>query len=146
MVTIWGAVPEDLTRLVHRRQTITFSNDSGTVDVFTITGRVFITALTAYCTTSLTETGDVTDLELGGATDPNAYVLSISPDALDINEWWQDGTPVGGSKQLDALQIDVVTDEDIILTITGGTDIATGVVVFDVWYLPVTDGATLVAA
>ncbi len=145
-ITQVGAVPEDLTKLVHRRKIVTFANDSGTVDVFTITGRVRIEHLTAFCTTDLTETGNVTNLELGGATDPNALIVSISPDALDTGEFWFDGTPTSGPVQEGALTVDAMTDEDIILTITGGTDIATGVIVFDIWYVPITDGAVLVAA
>lgn len=145
-ITQTGPVPDTSVRQRHARAVVTFANSSGTVTVFNITGRVFVTALAAYCTTDLVETGSVTNLELGGATDPNGFIISADPAAIDENEWWADATPVGGVKQADPIQIDVMTDEDVILTITGGTDIASGVIVFDFWYLPVTDGATLVAA
>ena len=46
---------------------------------------------------------------------------------------------------MDPLQIDWMTDENIILTITGGTDLNTGTIVFDVWYLPLTADGALVA-
>ncbi len=127
----------------HARQTITFANTSGTVTVFSITGRVRIDRITAFCTVDLVEDGAVSGIELGGATDPNALIVSTDPAAIDANEWWFDGTPVGGIAQIDALQIDAVTDEDIILTITGGTDLDSGAIVFDVWYYSVTQGGLL---
>ena len=132
--------------LVHESSTITFLNSSGVVDVFTITGRVWIRRLTAFCTTSLVEDGTVTGIELGGATDPNGLIVSTDPDAIDINEWWFDGTPTGGLVIPDALQQDKLTDEDIILTITGGTDLDSGAIEFNVWYYAASAGASLVAS
>ncbi len=137
---------DPLTRMRHVRKTLTFANSSGAVDVFTITGRVMVSIITAYCTADLVEEGAVTSIELGGATDPDAFIVQTDPATIDANEWWADATPVGGVKQVDALQIDALTDEDIIATITGGTDLDSGTIVFDVWYLPVTDGGLLVAA
>lgn len=131
------------TELRHASKTITFSNSSGTVTVFTATGRALILSLTAYCTADLVEDGAVTSIELGGATDPDAFIVQTDPATIDANEWWADATPVGGTKQMDALQIDVMTDEDIILTITGGTDLDSGAIVFDVWYMAATDDGNL---
>ena len=125
------------------RSTVTFSSTSGTVTVFTTTGRVFITALTAFCTTDIVENGAVASIELGGATDADAFIVQTDPAAISANEWWADATPVGGVKQMDAIQVDVMTDENVILTITGGTNLTSGVLVFDVWYVSVTDDGNL---
>ncbi len=133
-------------QLLHVRKTVTFLNTSGTVDVFTITGRVWVRRLTAFCTADLVEDGAVAGIELGGATDVNAFIVSTDPAAIDANEWWYDGTPLGGVVIPDALQQDKLTDEDVILTITGGTDIDSGAIVFDFWYYQITDGSSLVAA
>ena len=127
----------------HARSTVTFSNTSGTVTVFTITGRTLITTLTAYCTTSVIENGAVDTIELGGATDLNAFIVQTNPSLITANKWWADATPVGGVKQMDAIQIDVMTDENLILTIVGGTDLNSGTIVFDIWYLPITDSGAL---
>ena len=132
-----------ITRQEH--SVITFSNTSGTVDVFTITGRVFITLITGFCTADVVEDGAVASISLGGATDAQAFIVNTNPDDIDANEWWADATPVGGTKQMDALQIDVMTDEDIILTITGGTDLNSGTIEFDVIYIPLTSDGALVA-
>ena len=89
--------------LFHARNLITFLNSSGTVDVFTTTGRVWIRRLTAFCTANLVEDGSVTGIELGGATDANALIVSTDPAAIDANELWFDGTPTGGVVIPDAL-------------------------------------------
>lgn len=129
--------------LRHARSTVIFASTSGTVTVFTTTGRVLISKLTAFCTDTLVEDGAVASIELGGATDADAFIVQTDPSTIDVNEWWADASPVGGVKQMDALQIDVMTDEDMILTITGGVDLDSGTIVFDVWYLPVTDNGKL---
>ena len=132
--------------LKHEQSTITFLNSSGAVDVFTITGRVRIATLSAYVTVDVVEDGAVAGIELGGATDPNAFIVSTDPADLDANEWWYDASPTGGPVVIDALQLDKLTDEDIILTITGGTDLNSGVIVFDAWYYPATTNGELAAA
>ena len=132
-----------ITDMRHERSIITFSNTSGTVTVFTTTGRVFGALITAFCTADLVEDGAVTGIELGGATDPNALIVSTDPAAIDANEWWTGASPAGGILQADAIQIDWMTDEDIILTITGGTDLDSGTIEFDVWFFPITDDGNL---
>ncbi len=129
--------------LRHARSTVVFSDTSGTVTVFTITGRVNILSLTAFCTDTLVEDGAVASIELGGATDLDAFIVQTNPSDISVNEWWADANPVGGVKQMDALQIDVMTDENLILTIVGGTDLNSGTLVFDVFYLPLTDNGLL---
>ena len=132
-----------ITDLRHVRKTITFSNTAGTVTVFTTTGRVFGALITAFCTADLIEDGAVTSIELGGATDPDALIVQTDPATIDVNEWWPGASPVGGIVQADAIQVDWMTDEDIILTITGGADLDSGEFIFDVWFFPITDDGNL---
>lgn len=142
----FGIISRPAISVRHARSTVTFSNSSGTVPVFNTTGRVFVTALSAYCTADLVEDGAVSSIELGGATDADAFIVQTDPATIGTGEWWADASPVGGVKQIDPIQIDVLTDEDVILTITGGIDLDSGTLVFDFWYLPITDGAVLAAA
>ena len=141
-----GALPSTAADLKHTPSTITFADTSGAVDVFTITGRVWIRRLTAFCTASVVEDGAVAGIELGGATDPNALIVSTNPSLIVANTWWYDGTPTGGVVIPDALQQDKLTDEDIILTITGGTDLDSGAIQFDEFYYALTSNGQLVAA
>ena len=96
--------------VVHARKTVTFANDAGTVNVFTVTGRVLIERVVAYCTDSLTETGAVTGIEFGGATDPNALIVSADPAAIVTGTFWYDATPTSGIVQMQAIQQQAMTD------------------------------------
>lgn len=138
--------PQGTAPLIHVPSTITFLNSSGTVDVFTTTGRVWIRRLTAFVTTNVVEDGAVASIELGGATDPNGLIDQVNPSLLLANLWWFDATPTGGLVAPAALQQDKLTDEDVILTIIGGTDLDSGVVEFNVWYYAASAGASLVAS
>ena len=142
----------------HVRSTIAFDGTGGngavgTVDVFTITGRVYIARFVAYCTENLTEGGATATIELGGATDINGLLAQVTATALDNTEWWHASGIIGGLASLGSQatsgattsQIDKVTDEDIILTV-GTQSVDDGTVIFDCWYTPITDGASLVAA
>ncbi len=100
--------------------------------------------LIARCTDTLVEDGAVASIELGGATDPDALIVQTNPSLIQTGKWWTDATPLAGPVQVDAKQLDFLLDENMILTIIGGTDLNTGTIIFDVWYLPVTDGGQLV--
>lgn len=139
------AIPAGVS-LRHTTAPITFADSSGTVTVATNTGRVLITALTAHVTASVIEDGAVTSIELGGATDKDAFIVQTNPSLLVAGTWWVDATPVAAIAQINALQTDVMTDEDIILTIIGGTDLDSGAIVFDFFYLSLVAGSLLVPA
>ncbi len=137
--------PIEMMRHVRKTHQVTSSTGTTAIDLFTITGRVLIVYYTGYCTETLNpENGDET-IEVGGATDPNGLLAQISASTLDISEWWV-AAATGGIVQMDALALDVLTDEDIILTVAGTTGYDDGTVVYDCWYLPVTPDGLLVAA
>ncbi len=129
-------------KVPHARSTVTFSNSSGTVTVFTITGRVRVTEFTAFCTADVVEDGAVSGIECGTTADPNLLIVSTDPADIDSGEFWPNASPIA-SVQMDALQLDVLLSENIILTITGGTDLDSGAIIFDVWYEPITDNGAL---
>ena len=130
----------------HVRATLAFDGstvgDVGTDTIFAITGRVWLLGFTAFCTESLTEGGATATAEVGTATDINGLIVQTIATAIDINEWWFDATPLPGLVQMDALQIDALLSEDIILT-TGSQTISNGTIIFDAWYIPITDNGAL---
>ena len=140
----------------HSTKTIALDGTAGNgaetsdVTVFTITGRVFIHQIVAFCTESLLSAGGGT-LALGVVADTDAFLGSITATNLDTNDWWTaaTGTPAGAvtygfqttsDASTSALSKAVATD--IIITI-GTADITDGTIVFDVIYTPLTDGARL---
>ncbi len=141
--------------LVQRTSTWTFvAGTTGAVaahTVFTITGRVFVDLITAFCTTTLTS-GGTPAITLGSASALAGFLLAPTGGAPGIvaNDWWLTAvTPqlVGGptsvvtggtvtSARYKVLAEDIVLDIPV-ATVTGG------VLVFDVWYTPITSGAGL---
>lgn len=141
----------------HERKTITFDGSAGkgavgTITVFTITGRVLIHRVLAFCTAGLFG-GATATLRCGGVLDTDGLFNQISAADLDNNEWWQQATPSRGLVSLDgghdggqiSSQVQKMTDEDIILTV-GAAVVSGGAIIFDVWSEPVTDDGALVAA
>lgn len=138
--------PEAGVNLRHTTSTVTFANSSVTVPVATNTGRVLISAMGSHVTDSVVEDGAVVSIELGTTTDPDGLIAQTNPSLLLAGTFWVDATPVAALVQMDAAQIDVMTSESLILTIIGGTDLDSGTIVFDFWYLSMTTGALLIAA
>lgn len=107
--------------------------------IFAITGRVLIAYLTAFCTESLVGAGTMV---LGTSSQTAGLIASTVPNNLDVNEWWNDAGPAEGMEQIIATAIDAVCSEDIEL-LPGGANVTDGTIVFDVWYLPITDNGAL---
>lgn len=127
----------------------TGNGEAGTVIVFTITGRVLVHAITAFCTEDLVSAGGGT-VELGVAADTDAFIAQTTATAVDVNEWWQIATPSAGANTLaDSVTGGLTTSQraktvstNIIITV-GTADVTDGTIVFDVIYTPLTDGGRL---
>lgn len=141
----------------HSTQTWTFAAaTTGSVaahTIFTITGRVYVELITAFCTATLTS-GGTPAITLGTTSAVTGFITAPTGGAPGIvtNDWWVSAV----TPQLVASPVEVVTGgttvtavhkllaENIVLdiptsTVTGGT------LVFDVFYRPLTDGSRLVA-
>jgi len=154
----WGLDLRD-GRDLHVRKTVTFTGAAGlgvspgTVALFTLTGRVEVRRVSAFCTTLLAVTGTPA-LTMGTAIDVDAFIALTTATDIDANEWWTAATPATGSKSplevftggLVTSQASKLLNESIILDLTTATSVDSGVIVFDVWYRPVTDNGRLVAA
>ena len=142
------------TGLVHKRCVYVFNAASGTVaahNVFTITGRVFVDLITAFCTSTLTS-GGTPAITLGTTSAVTGFLTAPTGGAPGIvaDDWWltavtpqKVGGPVsvvtGGtvvSSRFKVLAENIVIDVPV-SAVTGG------VLVFDVFYLPLTDDGAL---
>jgi len=143
-----GSVP------VRVRKTITFADVAGqgavgTVAVYTVTGAVHIDKLTARCTTSLESAGGGI-ITLGDASDVDGFIVASTATSIDSGMMWASGAPgtllslgqaaTGGAT---TQQINKVANGTTINVTVATAAVTAGVVVFDVWYTPVTDGATI---
>lgn len=139
----------------HVRNTYTFvAGTTGSVathTIFTITGRVFVELLTAFCSETLTS-GGTPAITLGTVGDVDGFIAAPTGGApgLVTGDWWTAAT----SANLSVGPLEVVTGGQVtsqwhkllsenidlvipVSTVTGGT------LIFDVWYWPITDGARL---
>ena len=141
----------------HVRKTIAFTGAAGLgavgdVNVFTITGRVFVSRITAFCTEDLASAGGGT-ISLGTATRVTKFIALTTATAVDINEWWVDGTPITEAANTinqttngsDPSQLAVVLSADVIVDVLTA-DVTDGTIIVDIWYIPITDNGVLVAA
>src|SRR3990167_959953 len=142
----------------HSTKTITFDGAAGsgavaaprTVNVFTITGRVLVHAMTQFCTEDVVSAGGGT-LVYGVTGDTDAFIGTTTATDLVADEWWAAAAPptASGVTLADSVTGGITTSQrlkaisgNIFLTV-GVADITDGTIVFDVIYTPLTDGARL---
>ena len=146
-----ATIPVPGSELRHVRKTITFTGAAGagavgTITLFTITGRVRLDRMSAFCTVSLVSTGGTGKISLGVASSTGALSSNKSADAIVANDWFT-GASVAAGISTDILYSSFTVDvyllsESLILTV-GTADITSGTLVFDAWYRPITDDGAL---
>lgn len=129
--------------LKHLVKTVTFTGAAGAgavgnIVIGTVTGRILITHLSAYCSTTVVTTS-AGELELGVSGNTAALIAQIA-DAGDLlaKEFWNDATPT----EVDAASpiVDKVVASDILLKITT-SPMTAGVIEFAMLWHPLsTDG------
>jgi hypothetical protein len=137
----------------HSTKSITFTGAAGagavgTVAVFTITGRVLIHAITAFCTVDVA--GATGTLILGSTGDTDGFIAITTGTDIDADEWWQAAAPSSAVATLvDSVAGGATTSSrlkalaaNIFITVATA-DITAGTIVFDVIYTPLTDGGRL---
>jgi len=142
-------------QLIQRTSSWTFAAGStGSVAahiVFTITGRVFVDLVTAHCTTTLTSAGTPA-ITLGTTNDVDAFMAAPTGGGpgLATGDWWTvAASSAGAVGPLSVVTGDRVTSnrfkllsENVVLDIPVST-LTGGVLVFDVWYYPITSDGEL---
>lgn len=138
----------------HSTKTVAFSNAAGagaqgTVTVFTITGRVLVHAITAFCTELMA--GVNSTIELGVTGDIDGFIAQTTASNLAADEWWAAAAPptASGVTLADSVTGGITTSQrakaisgNIFVTVATA-DLTDGTIVFDVLYTPLTDGARL---
>lgn len=134
-------------------KTITFTGAAGAgavgaVTVFTVTGRIRVDAITAYCTTLLTEGGATATVALGTTNQTSRFIAATTATAIDANEWWLTTTPTVGSLDLVSASAgasdlsNVAVAEDIIVTVASQA-VPSGVIEFYLEWSPLSAGASV---
>lgn len=120
--------------------------------VFTITGRVFVDLITAFCDTTLTS-GGTPAITLGTAADGDAFIAAPTGGAPGLagGDWWTSAASSAGSVgpttvvtgERTTSQRFKLLSESVVLDIPTST-VTGGVLVFDIWYRPITANGKLV--
>ena len=139
-------------------KTVTFTGAAGagavgSVALYTVTGRVRINSISAYCSTLLTEALATSTIVCGTTSQTTRFIANPTGGVTDIDagEWWTGTTPTAGSIDMTSGsagatdQVAVLVSENIILTI-GGQACNAGVLEFHVDWTPLSAGASVVAA
>ena len=137
------------TEAVHVRKTLTFTcaanlGQSGTsATIFSVTGRIFILPgrLSIFCTGTLT--GATSTVTLEGVTSGTDILAATTATTITALGWWRVAT--GSTAGVGSAMATVANGADIaenIVVTSGVADTTGGTLVFDMWYIPITDGAT----
>lgn len=119
-------------------QDITFSNDTGTVIVFTVTGDVIV-RLIPVITTDVTSAA-AANVRLGVVGNTDAMIVDSLSTGLDARGIWVDQTPDYEIEPVERNRGYIITDgNDVILTLDAQVD--AGVIRFYCFWTPLsTDG------
>ena len=147
MTNITGGTAASLMRFATKTLTYTGAADLGAignVPLFTVTGEVLIVAIVPFCSTDLVGTTATQVLGVTGNT--NLFVLITTATDIDAGDFWVDATPteVGGIALPAALK-DIVITDNIVGTVATAA-ITAGVIRYDVYWMPLSSGSSVVAA
>lgn len=120
-------------------QNITFSNDTGTVNVFTVTGDVIVRIIPVITTDVTSAAG--ANIRFGHVGVTDAFIVDSLATDLDARGIWVDQTPTNECEPTDRVRDYIITDgNDIILTLDAQVD--AGAIRFYCWWTKAsTDGA-----
>lgn len=144
-----GTLGGDAVRRVVK--TMTFAGGAGTgavgnVPLFTVTGRVLIVAIVPSCTTTLT--GATATLALGVTGNTALFIAATTATDIAAGDIWVDATPTeaNGVALPAALKDIALHDDDEIVGTVAVAAITGGVLEVVVEWIPLSSGASVVAA
>lgn len=135
------------------RKTVTFTGAAGlgavgAVPLFTVTGRIAVDRISAYCSTDLTEAGATATIALGTTTNTSRFIAATTATAIDAGEIWLTTTPTAGSLDFPSASAgatdpsSVMVSENIIATVAAQA-VNGGVMEFYLEWTPLSAGASV---
>jgi hypothetical protein len=116
----------------------------GIVPLFLTTGQVEVIRIVPYCTALITEVGPGATISLGVDGNTALFIAATDIDNIDPDEFWfaNTGSVLAGPIPAALKEVTVATDIQGEVAVD---DLDAGEVRFDVFYRPLSAGATLVA-
>jgi hypothetical protein len=125
------------------KKELTFSNDTGTVSLFTVTGDLLV-KIVPVCKTNVASAA-AGNIEMGVSGDTNAMIAATTGTDIDANEIWVDASPDSNIEPMSTVREYIISNSDnVILTLSAQID--SGAITFYCYWSPLSDGATLTAA
>lgn len=122
---------------------LTFSNDTGTVNLFTVTGDVRL-GIIAICKTNLASAA-AASISMGISGNTGAMLAPTLATDIDANEFWNDNSPTLDIQAGERIRsYDISNGADVILTLDAQVD--SGAITFYCYWTPLSQGATVTAA
>lgn len=122
---------------------LTFSNDTGTVTLFTVTGDVRVNVV-AVCKTNLASAA-AANIRLGTVGNTNGMLVDTLATDLDANEYWNDQTPTDEVQTGDRVRrYDISNGNNIVLTLDAQVD-SGAITFYCYWTAHSSDGEVIAA-
>ena len=118
---------------------------AATPTLWTTTGRVLIRSLSAFCTTSLTESAGTT-IELGTVNNSAGLIGQTNVTDIDVGEFWRDATPeFHVSPAVVNMNVGKSSGAagDVRYVVGGGGNITAGVIEFVALWVPLSSDGLL---
>ncbi len=112
---------------------------------FTVTGQVLVAYIIPYCTVDLTEALATATITLGTTTQTALLIAATNSVDIDANEVWTAAAPATRSLAIPATLKDVAINDSIV-SACAVQNTTGGAIRVDCYWLPLSAGATLVAA
>ena len=123
------------------RKDLAFSNDSGTLTLFTVTGDVIVWIIPVI-TTDVTSAA-LANVRLGVVGNTDAMIVDSQAVDLDARGIWVDQTPDNEIEPIDRVRSFIITDgNNIILTLDGQVD--AGAIRFYLFWAPLSNDGNVV--
>jgi len=124
-------------------KSLTFSNDTGALNIFTVTGDVII-KIVAVCKTNVASAA-VANMELGIAGSTDAIIATTVSTDIDADEIWHDASPDSDIEALSTMREYIISGgADVILTLSAQVD--SGAITFYAFATPLSNGSSVAAA
>lgn len=122
---------------------LTFSNDTGTVSLFTVTGDVIVRVI-PICKTNVASAA-AGNIELGVSADTDAMIAATTGTDIDANEIWNDASPTASIEAESTSRNYIISNgDDIILTLSAQID--SGAITFYCYWAALSADGSVVPA
>lgn len=122
---------------------LTFSNDTGTITLFTIKGDVIIKILPVIITDVVPNT--TANIRMGVTGNTDALIVDTVSTELDARSIWVDQSPDDEIEPIDVIKSYIITNSrDVLLTLSA--QVNSGAITFYCLWLPLSSDGKVVAA